>query len=81
MSTEQFPEDVTQATIDACAAAYGKDWSVGRIVARAIMAERERCAEIVESFAPGGDRYEHGHDDATMRVAIRSAILGARQCP
>lgn len=33
------------------------------------------CAAVVESFAPGGKNYEQGHDDASMRVAIRGAIL------
>ena len=35
------------------------------------------AADLVESFALGGDRYEYGHDDASMRVAIRCVILEA----
>lgn len=33
------------------------------------------AAGVVEDHAPGGVHYEYGHDDGSMRVAIRSAIL------
>ena len=41
----------------------------------ALLAERQRYADLVESFSPGGENYEYGHDDASMRIAIRDAIL------
>lgn len=49
----------------------------------ALEADREKVAEtalrmaagVVEDHAPGGVHYEYGHDDGSMRVAIRSAIL------
>jgi len=45
------------------------------LIDEAVIAERQRCADLVESFSPGGENYEYGHDDASMRVAIRGAIL------
>ena len=51
--------------------------AIAKAIHDAVMAERERCAAVVESFAPGGWNYEYGHDDASMRVAIRGAILAA----
>lgn len=49
--------------------------TIAKAIHDAVMAEGERCAAVVESFAPGGWNYEYGHDDASMRVAIRGAIL------
>ncbi len=49
--------------------------AIAKAIHDAVMAERERCAAVVESFAPGGWNYEYGHDDASMRVATRGAIL------
>lgn len=40
-------------------------------------AERARCADIVERFAPGGDLYSEDFidNDVATRVAIRGEIL------
>jgi hypothetical protein len=74
-----IPEDVMQKAEAAYLSAL-HDSMAGkpdylRHIGLALLAERERCADIVESFSPGGERYEYGHDDSSMRVAIRGAIL------
>jgi hypothetical protein len=85
------PNPAAQAERDALIAAtlerdkFGKpvnpaqpqpDALTARDRAKVVEGMRE-AAEMVEDFAPGGDRYEYGHDDVSMRVAIRGAILAA----
>jgi hypothetical protein len=77
-----IPEDVMQKAEAAYLSAL-HDSMAGNAdylqhVCLAILAEREHCADIVESFSPGGERYEYGHDDSSMMVAIRGAILEGR---
>lgn len=60
-----------RAAIEAIAAALAEAEREG------MEAERARCADIVERFAPGGDLYSEDFidNDVATRVAIRGEIL------
>lgn len=52
----------------------GFDYGPYEFAIAAAWAERQRCADVADSFTPGGERYEFGNDTATAD-AIRKAIL------
>lgn len=62
----EYPEDVMKAAWDACGDRYGRNVSVALVIARAIMAERQRCAKIAETMKV----YEIG-DRFMLTAAIR----------
>ncbi|WP_276200355.1 hypothetical protein [Chelatococcus sp. XZ-Ab1] len=93
----ETPEDVMKLARDAAARWYDDDssfmlageiragehddWPVVRVTARAIMAERERCAEVADDYATfyrGLGCVHRHHIVETIAEEIR---LGDRSCP
>lgn len=59
---ETIPEEVLKQASDIAEQfAYERDREVSRVIARGILAERERCAKVADAvFADNGDRAARG---------------------
>lgn len=83
--TEKHRETAEQITNDFRMIGDGCEGDLMEMIAHALAkaeregveAERNRCADIVERFAPGGDLYSEIFidNDVATRVAIRGEIL------